>query len=507
MKKITLFTLLLTAGVTLAGVTLAGCSRTTDANGNPASSSGSTTRSEINPDELFGDPTGELNVSCYDSLLYKSFLEEAAKQFEAKYPDTKINVNTFSAMPEIKTTETEDGGSIAVLELEDDPQGRADYISKVSTSLMSGDGADLLAMDVLPAYKYAKNGQLENLAEYMEKDPEFNRADYRENILKGMEFLNGTWILPINYSFDYYAYDSSLLPNAGESFGTSRAFTASELFDLALPDFDGSAKVFPTPAYSQNNGGDYFSQLLSEQYTSFVDMENNTANFDDGTFAALLNTVKEQADQDYIPKNITEDMDIDAIMNSIGEEPTERFFFKPSSNLSLVSQFAREIGLQMSFMAGFSNGIEDHDAIAGIQAEQSGNVPFTYEQAYGINANSDNKALAWAFLKFLLSEEIQSNPSLSSMSLPLHNEARKQQAELMISSFLGGDGSAEQTVLAEKYLQAVEEMSEQITGYTFHDSTIMDMITSEIAYFFEGTKSADEVCKVLQNKVNLYLNE
>ena len=90
--------------------------------------------------------SGEITVSAYDSMAYRSFLEEAAKAFEALYAGTKVKVETFSAMPEVRT-----GGQgnmqVTRTEIQNDPQGRADYISRINTNLMSGTGADLYAID------------------------------------------------------------------------------------------------------------------------------------------------------------------------------------------------------------------------------------------------------------------------------------------------------------------------------------------------------------------------
>ena len=36
----------------------------------------------------------------------------------------------------------------------------SDYINMINTELMSGCGPDILAMDILPFYEYARNGPL-----------------------------------------------------------------------------------------------------------------------------------------------------------------------------------------------------------------------------------------------------------------------------------------------------------------------------------------------------------
>ena len=452
---------------------------------------------------------GEITVSCYELSMSQSFLEEAARQFEQKYPGTKVNITSFSAMPEVKNSE-QDGEQIQAVIQEDDPQGRTDYISKTSTSLMSGQGADLLAMDVLPVYKYVESGQLENLKEYLNQDIDFNSSDYRDNILKALEFQNGIWFLPLDYSFEYFAYDSSLANGQqAAKFGLTQAFTSTQMIETGKSTFNGTHKLFPGPAYLQSGNGDLFSQLFKEHYRSFVDMESKTANFNDGTFKELINNIKNLADGGYISQGIGQ-ADSSALLNSAAADPTERFWFKPKNQFSLVSQTYPDSDFRMSISTtDVGSGIEDDDQIAGICAEEAGIIPFSYEQAFGINANSRNKQTAWAFLKFLLSYEIQASPNMSLLSLPLHNQAREDRAENLYRLLLteGNELDESQKQALNGYLNGVEALSDQINGYTFWDTTIQDMVIKEMEYFFDGTKSADQVCQVLQNKVELYLNE
>jgi len=457
---------------------------------------------------LSGDIGGEITISCYDTMQYKAFLEDAARLFEEKYPGTKVNVETFSAMPEIKTSE-QGGNKMTMVQMQDDPQGRSDYISKVSTALMSGESADILAMDVLPIQKYIESGQLENLTSYMNTDPDFNRNDYPENVLNAIEYKGGTWFLPMDYAFDYYAYDTTLLPNAS-GFGTGSAFTVEQLIGLAEDSFDGSSKLFSLSDYTKRSGG-MWGTLLNENYTAFVDLENKKANFNDGSFAALLESVKQYSEQGYIPKGATGQADAGAMMQRAGEEAVDRFFFKPKNAFNLISLFTRNLGMRMTIMAeGDTMAIGDDDEIAGIAANADSSVPFTYSQAYGINSNSANKETAWAFLSFLLSEEMQLNTNLSVTALPLNNAAREKKMETTLTSTMGKQGgelNENHLEAIAKYNEAAEQLSGLINAYVLEDATVNDMISSEVQYFFEGTKTADEVASVLQSKVDLYLSE
>lgn len=461
---------------------------------------------------ISGEIGGEITVSAYDSQTYKAFLEDAAKLFEEKYPGTTVNVETFSAMPDIKTS-GQGNKSVTAIQMQDDPQGRQDYISKVNTAMMSGGGADVYAMDVLPVYKYAQSGQLEDLVGYMNADGEFDRAAYRENILDAIQYNGGTWFLPVDYTFDYFAYDSTLIsPDAG-GFGPQSAFSTQQLFDMAKGLYDGSTKLFNTSDYQNKGNGGMWRELFMDHYTEFVDIQNKAANFADGSFAGILNTVTEYAQQGYIPKGASgqaangEDM-----MKQAGQAPTDRYSFKDQSAFSLLSQFTRGTGRKIQMvMVGENPGIEDDDEIAGIHANADGTVPFTYGQAYGINANSQNKQTAWAFIKFLLSEEMQLNTHLSPRSFPVLSSALEKKAMSVFSgSFMGAQAEEldeKQQQAFNAYLTAIKQLSDQINSYTWTDALINDMINAEVQYYFDGSKTAEEVADVLQNKVDLYLNE
>ncbi|GHU58606.1 hypothetical protein FACS189444_2540 [Spirochaetia bacterium] len=526
MKKIVSFLCIFVAGsavamlaITVLMLTACGNSQTKDA-ANAAADPASTAFYD-------GAIGGEIAVSCYDTMTYRSFLEAAARSFEARYPGTKVRVETFSAMPEIKTSE-QGNMRMSLVQSSDNPQDRTDYINQVSTGLMSGNGADIFAMDILSIPKLADGGQLENLEAYMNTDPSFNKADYRINVIEAGKYRNGLWFMPTDYTFNYYAYDSTLINSP--SFGTGSAFTAEELFNLGARRFDGSAKLFDTYDFVNTSGGGMAGLLFLENLPSFVDLEKRKAHFTDGSFTALLESVKKYGELGYIPQGITGQTP--AAQGGpglpggpgpqigpglpgfpggpMGQELVDRYFFKSKTNFSLLQQFNRGSNrIMMISSAGSAAGIENDDEIAGIQASADGTAPFGFTQGYGINANSKNKRLAWEFLKYLLSEEMQLS-SMTIHALPINNAARQQKAELILygeSIDRGEPLDDRQREVLRSYTAAVETLSDRINGYVFQDRIIMDMISQEAYNFFSGAKTAEEAARALQNKADLYLNE
>jgi multiple sugar transport system substrate-binding protein len=452
---------------------------------------------------------GELSVSCYDSGTYRNFLEEAARLFQEKYPLVRVEIETFSAMPEFRSL---DSGTarISVAQVRDDPRGRADYISRVSAALMGGEGADIYAMDVLPLHQYVERGQLENLETLMAADPLWDGEALRPNILRAARYRDGLWFLPLDYGFSWYAYDSSLL-GAPADFGPGSSFNLETLAELARPLFSGSAKLFNLYDYTPGSLGGMVGELLDEQYRRFVNLEEKRANFNDGGFAALLETVREYAETGFIPRSAGTRTGGPEPVNLPGGQETDRYFFKINGNFALVNQYGRLSGRRMTIRSpGAGGGIEDDDEIAGVRANAGGGVPFVFSQAYVINAASRNKRSAWEFLKFLTGEEAQGSAALSPAALPLNNRARRAKAEAVFSGAFTGRGQAlseAQRELLENYRSAVEELSDQINCYVPRDTLIDDMIASEIRYFFDRSRTAEEVAAALHDKINLYLNE
>ena len=265
-----------------------------------------------------------------------------------------------------------------------------------------------------------------------------------------------------------------------------------------------------------------FSRLMEESFSDFVDLENRTANFDDGRFAELLTSVQEYAQRGYIPQGFTGEMDIERMMADFDRQPTERAFFKPNSSGMLVMEFLRDSEIQGRVFGGGMDVIADDDRIAGVAADQNGDVSFTFTHGYAINSNSQNKRLAWEFIKFLLSEEMQtSHGGMLRMGTPVRLSAVQPQAETLIGLFTGEvrvimgdlDGqpvpelSDEMREVLYVYLEAASLMADQINTMHIRDVVISDIIAAEVELFFDGTKSADEVAAALQSRVQLILSE
>jgi hypothetical protein len=68
-------------------------------------------------------------------------------------------------------------------------------------------------------------------------------------------------------------------------------------------------------------------------------------------------------------------------------------------------------------------------------------------------------------------------------------------------------GSSQNRQSLEDYKKAIETLSDSINTYVVRDSSLDDMISQEVGYFFNNSRTADEVARVIQNKADLYMSE
>ena len=491
--------------------------------------------------EIAGDIEGAITISCYEAMTYQSFLEQAARSFEDQYPGTKIEIITGGSMPEIRTQQSE-GRMMAMVQNIDNQQEKDDYVNKLNTEIMGGKGPDIIALDVVPYYKYADKKQLVDLSQYLASDAAFNSSDYAMNVFDATKYKGGQYLFPIDYTFDYIAYDTSLFPQ----FPNDVKMSLSEAIEATTAKaLESGHKIFGLASYTgmsmRGSGADMFSALFLQDYDLYVDVANKKVNLDNGRFVELLENIRSYEEKGLInPANV---MDIqgerELNLSALQQNRQERYYAKKNNSFSLINLYTRNLGnTTMGFVIGGTGmGDTSNDEFAGLLANERGDVLLSYAMGFGINSNSKNKATAWEFLKFLAGEEMQSSGLTAPGAIPVNKEARATLATMHITgeamqkrmenmesgiggglrASINGENPPEIVVDTElslpqenalaNYLEDIERFTNQLNKFAIRDDKIDDMIYQEVRHFFTGEKSAAEVVSNVQSRANLYLNE
>ncbi len=382
--------------------------------------------------------------------------------------------------------------------------------TKLTTEILAGNVPDLFYSTDLPLDRFAAKGVLEDLWPWIEQDTE----------LGGREAL----VQPV---FDALSSRDGALYQIVPSFTICTACGLTDVvgdkMGWTLDDMQAALETLPDGAdiyaYSYTKA-DVLRDCLSFGMDEFIDWETGTCSFDSEAFLNILRFV------DLFPAELDwESIDYSLWTSSCdGDEYVrirngEQFLYKTTiydiwdywytlSNLGDVTF----VGIP----TGSGNGSAFNISSTGLS----------------MSATCADKELAWEFMRALLTEDYQDQ---NVWSLPTNQACfdaalqEMMQAEISISSngsvtvstdsggmsigvasasdLSGAEDDPDYDTLTQAQadqLLALIEATDRIYEY---DSTIYDVVSEECAAFFARDKTAEETAKLVQSRLNIYVNE
>ncbi|UQZ82411.1 Putative ABC transporter substrate-binding protein YesO [Paenibacillus konkukensis] len=414
-------------------------------------------------------PKGEVPPSSNEkkTIVFSTFwedarFEEAKRKYEALHPNITIRL-----------THVDTSNSTLEADLEK-------YVSTTDTEMLAGKGPDLLQLDVLSPDNFVKRKLLADMGEMMDRDSDFRKEDYFANILDNARVGGKLYSLPLSFFLIGFAGDTDAIAKTGVPVDDKSWSWNDFIVDakqLAARGGHRPALVYSGPEYLLAN-------LVTDNYDSFVDAEGRKASFDSPAFLDAMKQVKTMFDE--------------GVVSSQGREPA--YFYNIQINSPwdyLVS--LRERGEHMKLY-------EKPHAEGGA----AGGYFKTY-RAVGISANSKVKPEAWDFVKFMMSEEVQTPPETA--GIPINMKVYAQQIQKLKSE--GIVKAYEEGPLHGQAIKVDPAMLDQLQDFVngavhkieYQSDKVVKMIVKESKAYFAGQKSAEEVAKLLQNKAMTYLNE
>lgn len=153
----------------------------------------------------------------------------------------------------------------------------------------------------------------------------------------------------------------------------------------------------------------------------------------------------------------------------------------------------------------------------------NGNMITSGSELLGICSKSDNKDIAWEFMKTLLQEDYQRDQW---MGFPVLESVLQEKYDKAMEVIYYTDENGEKVeephttwgwngVNFEIYAATKEEIDEldalirslDTFAVSVYDEQVFEIIQEEATYYFEGAKSAKDVADVIQNRVFMYIQE
>ncbi len=370
--------------------------------------------------------------------------------------------------------------------------------TKLLTEIMSGDMPDIIMLSQLPYTQLAAKGLLEDLYPYIDKDPELKREDFFPNLLDALE-VNGGLYQVVPY------FNVQTLIGATSVVGDKPGWTYRDL-QAALATMPQGCD--PLDMYTTR--GDLLRTLIWTDMAHFVDWTTGECYFDSKDFIELLEFTAQ------FPESIPDNMEWEDTGTRIAQG---RQMLTTASLYSVDSMVWNDVqfGEQGCTYIGYptNNGVGSF---------------MTIDAGYGISVNCKNKDAAWEFLRSFLTAEEQSRmwggiparldvyqKQLDDAMLAEYEKDENgnfkldengERIQIPRGSYMMEDGT-EHYIYAMTQEQA-DKLWEAVTTcnkIVDYDTSIVDIVLEQAQAYYAGQKSAEEVARLIQNKVKIYINE
>ena len=379
-----------------------------------------------------------------------------------------------------------------------DPEDQAG-LNKLLTEIIAGDLPDMLSLSGLPYDQLAAKGLLEDLYPYLDADRELSREDFFPSVLNAMEIGGGLY---------------QVCPGFGITTAVAGRAAVGDRVGLSYGELDEVLAAMPEGCriFSPNmTKSSVLYRCLPVSLDRLVDWDAGTCRFDSEEFLALL------AFADRFPAEPPET-----------EEELDGF-----TRLSRGLQLLRTESLTQFFDIQLDDayfGGEGGAVYVGYPSfDGSSGSAIDLDAGFAMSAKCAHKEAAWDFLRTFMTEKYQAGIYL----LP-SNKARfeKNLAEAMIPTYVldaqgnyvldeagspvekaqaefSGDGLTFKIyAVTQGQADRVRQLIEGCTGAirTAGDD-ILSIVLEDAQAYFAGQKSAEEVARLIQGKVSLYMSE
>ncbi len=414
---------------------------------------------------------GELTISILDD---SPILTLAAEMFMEKYPDVTVTINKFRSLEVIQL----ENGS----EMSAEPSGEqssANYLSALNTKLMTGNAEDIIMTGYIPFQKYVDMGAFEDLSFYMENSPEINADSYYMNLFDAVKTTDGKmYTLPLTSFIRIISFHETLANDCQKYLpDTMSKICYEDALNYALELVENTNRK--NTLLEISNGQGVVGGILYDKWGDFINPETKEVFFDTQDYISLLEYAAELEAKGYFDTSGLDFYNME-------------YYFAISSDFDVQAAYYHL--LDTSEANQFYHPMP--------LCDQDGNVNLTSASLFGINSASASKELAWEFLKFMLSDEVQTSPS--NWGLSVNKNGFDAYVKRQYDMYNSGNG---QVIDWDSYRSLIEGWLLQINDYNSERTVISNMIYDENEPFFEGKKTAADTAKQVQARLDKYLNE
>lgn len=371
----------------------------------------------------------------------------------------------------------------------------ADGLALMNADIISKNAPDIIMLSNVDIQGLASKGAFVDLTPYLEKSTIANKNDFVESVLNAYNYDGVQVTVPAAFNINTMMAKSKYV-------GNEPGWTLKDVMSLA--------KEYPDAQLMQYTTKESALQMcLQYNSNSFIDYTTGTCSFDSPEFISVLEFANS------FPKeyNYDDESSFPAKIQS-GQVLLADVYLSDVQNYQMYRLMMEEEATGI--------GYPTVDGSAGIYLN-------SYEM-YGIAASSDCVDGAWAFIESTLAKSEDENmhrwnfPSRKDELEEMFADAMKpayqydENGEIMYdedgnpleypkTTWGYDDWEAEIYAATQEEVDEIKEMIALAKPQSNGDQTIFTMIMEEAESYFAGQKSAQDVAKVIQSRVEIYVSE
>lgn len=359
-----------------------------------------------------------------------------------------------------------------------------DAVTLLHMDIVSGEAPDLIYLPDMDVYNLADSQALEDLSSWLDKSAVLKRDDFIEEILQACEVDGKLVTIPTTFRLRTLFAKSRLV-------GEEPGWTLGEVMELR--------EAYPDAVFGWHwNRDDALKLCLEYGWDSFVDEETGECRFDSEEFLKVLEFARSfgpwgsgatpepydslQKDEIVLLEEVITSVEHYQMIRLMIEEPATAIGYPTGS------------GEAITLMMGWEN--------------------------YAIASGSDNKEGAWKFIESVLDEDNVSKlygfPTRTALLEEMFLEAMTPEyekddvgnpIEVVKTTWGNGSWTAQIYAATEEEIAVLRQMISTVRVEGVRSRPILEIVKEEAAAYFADQKSAEEVAKIIQSRVSLYISE
>ncbi len=376
-------------------------------------------------------------------------------------------------------------------------------MTKLTTEIMAGSMPDIVSLQGLPYQQMAARGLLEDLYPFMEKDGEIKRENFLPNVLRALEVGGKLYSTVTSFSVVTLAGASSVV-------GDKPGWSVEDLRAVLAGMPEGC-----TVLNQYTTSGDILRAELTIDADYYMNWATGEVNFDSKEFIDLLNFARLFPNSFDWSNYNWDEYESESARIRAGKQLLTQMYL---GNFEDLTMNEADFGGKMTYI-GFPT-------VSGVGSYLSLN------SGYGISSSCADKEAAWQFLRSFMTEKALENNNYWGFPANRNLLEKKLQEAMTVEyqkdengNYLldengerirvpkGGfwsEGMEEPTMfysLTQEQADKVMELINSTDKLYMENTAALNIIFEQLDAFLSGQKSAEEVAKLVQGKMSIYVNE